>query len=176
MTKRIEDLDIDKIESRHLISLTIGETYIKRTYVDPLAFYHDQPTTFLTPVKELGLPAGSTSGGSCMATSGEVADAESCGRNKYEIRVIKVIERIIDLDKVCEEQGIEREYLKICGTSNGRNHELENKLTSLYGKKLEEKRIYGVRYRSRRDPTGHCIVLYDTLGSLKDYLSVKIIE
>jgi len=174
----IEDLDIDKTDESHLVSLEKGFTMYRRFAGDPLEFQYND-TTFTTKVepesRQWG-PIATNSGNCCMITTAQGAFAETRGledRKLYEIVVIKPIDRILDLDKVCEEQGIERQYLHVYETPDGRDRDREKELFKLYGKQIREKRINGVKYRSRRLPDDACYMFYDTLPNLNEYLTYK---
>lgn len=176
--KTIEDLDIDKIDESHLVYLEKGFTMYRRSAEEPLEFRYND-TTFTTKVepenRQWG-PIATNSGNCCMITTVQGAFAETLGledRKLYEIVVIKPIDRILDLDKVCEEQGIERQYLHVYETPDGRDRGREKELFKLYGKQIREKRINGVKYRSRRLPDDACYMFYDTLPNLNEYLSDK---
>ena len=176
--KTIQDLEIDKINDSHLITINCGFTVYRRVEGDPLNFRYND-TTFTTAVEPERRQWGASavnSGNCCMITTVQGAYAETPGikdRKLYEITVIKPVERILDLDKVCKEQGIERRYLHIYDTDDGRDNVKEQELLKLYGKQIQEKRIHGVRYRSRRLPSDTCFMFYDTLPNLRDYLSYK---
>ncbi len=177
--KKISDLDVNKIIDCHLMAVENGQRLYKKTLGDPLGFFNNRQTTFLTAVPDCSQPTldyGTPSGGSYMAFDIPTVDAEAIYGDLYELRVEKNIDRIIDLCRACKEQGIETEYLKIYETFNGRNHKLEKELFNLYGHRIQELRIHGVKYRSRKNPDGFCIVFYDTLVDLKPYFSSKKIK
>lgn len=179
--KSIEDLEIDKISESHLVSLDQGFTIYRRVIGDPLDFQYNG-TTLTTGVELDRRQWGSVavnSGNCCMITSIRGAYAETLGsegRKLYEIVVIKPIDRILDLDKVCEEQDIERQYLHVYDTEDGRDHEKEKELFKFYGKQIQEKRIHGIKYKSRRSPVDTCYMFYDTLFNLNEYLSYSVIS
>ncbi|MBU4252164.1 MAG: hypothetical protein KJ647_04200, partial [Candidatus Omnitrophica bacterium] len=56
-------------------------------------------------------------------------------------------------------------------TLDGRDHEQEKELFKLYGKNIQEKRIHGVKYLSRRSPNDFCCMFYDTLPNLNEFFS-----
>lgn len=179
MKKTIKDLDVTKIVARYLISLKPGAIFYRRSKDDPLNFHYNQ-TTFTTavPLETVNTQlCGASSGNSCLLETVSILDAETKGRDGriYEIKIEQEIDRILDLDTVCEEQGIENEYLKIYpGGPYERNPNEESELFKLYGLEVDNRRIHGVRYRSRRDPTGHCIIIYDTVSDLKDRASSRL--
>lgn len=172
MKKTIKDLDVTKISVRHLISLSPGDIFYRKSNDDPLNFHYNT-TTFTTavPLERVNSQiSGISSGNSCFLETVSILDAEARGRDGriYEIRIVKEINRVLDLNIVCKEQGIEKEYLKIYPEGpHGRNPQEESELFNLYGLEVDNRRIHGVRYRSRRDPSGHCIIIYDTVSDLK---------
>lgn len=174
--KSIKDLDVGKINDSHLICLSEGFKMYRRSAGVPLEFRYND-TTFTTKVEPENrrLDIIAINSGACSTiTSVRGTFAETMGsegRKLYEIDVIKPIDRILDLDKVCEEQGIERQYLHIVNTLDGRDHEQEKELFKLYGKNIQEKRIHGVKYLSRRSPNDFCYMFYDTLPNLNEFLS-----
>ena len=172
--KTISNLDINKIGESHLVTLMQGLKLFRRVKNDPLEFHYND-TTFTTKVlpenRRVNVIA-TNSGSSSMITTVKGAFAETRweeGKKVYEVSVIKPIGRIIDLDAVCEEQGIEKQYLCIYADHDGRNREKEKELFNLYGKKIREKRIHGIKYRSRRSPEDTCYMFYDTIPNLNDY-------
>ena len=172
--KTIKDLNIIKINDSYLITLRQESKLYRRVKGDPLEFCYND-TTFTTKVlsenRHLGM-IGMNSGSSSMITTVRGAFAETNreeGRKLYEASVIKPIDRIIDLDRVCDEQGIERQYLHIYDTDDGRDREKEKELFNLYGKEIRERRIHGIKYRSRRSPEDTCYMFYDTIPNLNDY-------
>lgn len=172
MKKTIKDLDVTKISVRHLISLKPGAIFYRKSNDDPLNFHYNN-TTFTTavPLERVNSQiCGISSGNSCLLETVSILDAETKGRDGriYEIKIVQEIDRVIDLNIVCEEQGIEKEYLKIYPEGPyERNPQKESELFKLYGLEVDNRRIYGVRYRSRRDHSGHCIIIYDTVPDLK---------
>lgn len=179
MRKNIKNLDVTKIAVCHLISLKPGAIFYRKSKDDPLNFHYNQ-TTFTTAVPLDTVNSqlcGVSSGNSCLLETVSILDSEAKGRDGeiYEIKIEKEIDRIIDLDAVCEEQGIEDEYLKIyLGGPFERNPEEESELFKLYGLEIDNRRLHGVRYRSRRNPTGHCIIIYDTISDLKERASFRL--
>lgn len=179
MKKTIKDLLVSQIKEEHLIKLKVGDVFYRKSKDDPLNFHYNQ-TTFTTEVpttdKLVFGAVGSNSGASCFVESVNILEAETKSRDGrvYEIKTEKELDSILDLDKVCEEQRIEKEYLKIYPDGTyGRNPEKESELFKLYGLELSKRRIYGVRYRSRRDSSGHCIIIYDTLPNIREHFSSK---
>jgi hypothetical protein len=174
----IQDLEIDRIGESYLVRLEEGFTIYRRAVGAPLDFRYND-TTFTTkvePERRQWGPIAANSGNCCMITTVRGAYAETLDakdRKLYEVVVIKTIDRILDLDKVCEEQGIERQYLHVYDTADGRDREKERELFQLYGKQIQEKRIHGIRYRSRRLPIDTCFMFYDTLPNLNEHLSYK---
>jgi hypothetical protein len=178
MKKTIKDLDVTKIAECHLITLEPGGIFYKKSKDDPLNFHYNQ-TTFTTavPIETVNpIYIGTNSGSTCLVEAVTILRAETIGRDGmvYEIKVVKDIDRFVDLDKVCEEQEIEREYLKIYPDGPyQRNPQEESELFNLYGLEIGNRRVHGVRYRSRRDPTGHCIIIYDTLPDLRERATTR---
>lgn len=149
----------------------------RRILGDPLEFHYND-TTFTTAVSlenRKDVVYATLSGSTTAINLVKGAYKETKGREGklYKIVIKKEIDRILDLDKVCEEQGIEREYLKIYPTNTGRNSKKEKELFNLYGKEIREKRIHGVKYRSRRYSVATCFLFYDTLIDLHAYLDAK---
>jgi hypothetical protein len=178
--KSIKDLDVDKIEEKHLIRLQVGITMYQRRVISPIEFAYSNSTfTTEVPVEKLRLDIiGINSGASSYAFDRKTMHEETKNRNGdlriYEIKIKKEIDRILDLNKVCEEQGIETVYLHIWPTIDGRNPEIEKELFNLYGLfQKHSKRINGVKYRSRRNPDGYCVAIFDTLHNLEGYISYK---
>lgn len=172
--KTIKDLNIRVIDDSYLITLSLGLKLYRRVKGDPLEFCYND-TTFTTKVlpedRQLGI-SGINSGSSSMITTVRGALAESNkgeGRKLYQVTVIKPIDRIIDLDRVCDEQGIESKYLHIYNTDDGRDRGKEKELFNLYGKEIHERRIHGIKYRSRRSLDDTCYMFYDTIPDLNDY-------
>jgi hypothetical protein len=176
--KTIQDLDINLINENHLIVLQEGYVMFRRTEGGPLEFQYND-TTFTTkviPDDRKSSIVGLDSGTYHTITSVEGVFAETSNRSGklYEIKIVRAIDRILDLNKVCKEQGIKNIYLEIYDTPDGRDSEKKEKeLFKLYGKELREKRIHGVKYRSRRYPEADCFVFYDTLVDLNKHLSYK---
>jgi len=176
--KTIKDLDISKIDDSHLITLRHESKLYRRVKGNPLEFcYNDTTfTTNVSPENRFFGMIGVSSGNSSMINTERGAFLETDfeeGRKLYEIIVIKPVERIIDLDKACAEQGIERQYLHIYDTDDGRDREKEKELFNLYGKEIRERRIHGVKYRSRRSPGDTCYMFYDTILNLNDYFRYR---
>lgn len=174
--KTIADLDVNKINESHLVVLETGCIMYRRVQGDPLEFRYND-TTFTTkvePERRQWGAAAANSGNCCMINTIQGAFAETLGlkdRKLYEIVVIRPIDRILDFDKVCEEQGVEKQYLQVYDTQDGRDHDKEKELFKLYGKQILEKRIHGVKYGSRRMPDSICYMFYDTLPNLNTYLT-----
>ena len=165
----IGKLDVQKIGERHLIVLPRGMKLYRKTVGNPLEYRHNK-TTFTTKVEDENLSriVGVDSGNQYSAGTPDCASAETENRipdaEMYEIQVIKPIERILDLDEICKEQGIEKSYLK-------KYPEGEEPLKELYGLFKEKGvRIHGVKYTSRQLPGGTCYAIFDTLGDLTEHL------
>jgi hypothetical protein len=176
--KTIKDLDINKINEAHLIELDLGYKFFRRTEGNPLDFHYND-TTLTTKVlldQIISGKVGLNSVNCCAINIAQGAFAETkwkLGLKLYEIIVKKCIERILDLDRVCEEQEIEAQYLHLHATESGRDPNMEKELFNLYGKEIREKRIHGVKYRSRRYPEATCYMFYDTLPGLSEYLDYR---
>lgn len=169
--KLIKDLDIDKIEERHLISLEKGSIFYRRTHSDPLAFRYNN-TTFTTavPLEKQGFylthhPTGAVYATTRVHTVFKETENYIGDCRLYEIILRCKIERILNLNKVCAEQGIEPEYLRPDGSFETEEQQMkfEAELYNFYGMKLKDKNIYGVQFRSRKDSEGDCLVFYDNL-------------
>lgn len=107
-----------------------------------------------------------------MAAASEVPFKESKDETLYEILIKNTLGRILDLDRACQSQGIEPQYLHPYDNEDGRNSEIEAKLLQLYGKWIQEKRIHGVKYTSRQSPSDTCYVCYDTFPDLNEYFQM----
>ena len=178
--KTIKDLDVNKIEKRHLIILKPDLTLFQRRTKSPVEFsYNGSIFTTAVPKEDLtGHILGTDSGISSLAFDKETMFEETKNRKGnlkvYEVKIKKEISLILDLDLVCKEQDIEWPYLKIWSTGNQRNQDEEKELMKLYGLfENRDKRINGVQYTSRHHPTGQCVMFFDTLQHIDEYLFCK---
>lgn len=173
--KSINDLDLSKISESHLMLLGVGHKMFYRGE-NPLLFgYNDTTFTTKVPVKERIQVSGANSGYFYTGTTEEVVNTETKNREGkiYEIVVIIPIDRILDLDKVCQEQGVEKPYLKKRSVDEQHPYQGEEQLLKLYGNEIIEKRIHGIKYQSRQIQDDTCYIFYDTLNNLEEYLSAQ---
>lgn len=185
MKKTIKDLDIDKIEERHLIMLSPGTVIYRRTDKDPLVLRCSRGTfTTQTPLEVIGhrevfRPTANASAAFGFETMYKETERYIGNCKVYEIKITKEIGRILDLNQVCAEQNIEEIYLKPEGTYMTDEEELmaEQQLHNLYDKDVGGKKLNGVKYRSRQHSEGQCVVFYDNIrfvSSFQDFLINKI--
>ncbi|MEW6074813.1 MAG: hypothetical protein AB1530_00740 [Candidatus Omnitrophota bacterium] len=169
--KTIKDLDINRIEEKHLIILEKDFILYRRTAKNPLAFQHSS-TTFTTaaPIEKQGFyltyhPTAASYATTRMHTVFKETEDYVGNVRLYQLKVIHKIARILDLNQVCNEQGIERDYLRPDQyfRTEKEQSDFEHELYRLYMKELNNKKIYGVKFKSRKDPEGDCIVFYDNL-------------
>lgn len=177
--KSIKSLDVNKIQERHLVRLEVGDIVYQRRTLSPIAFSYNGGT-FTTPVSQetrkfnyIGVNSGASSFAGDLKMMFEETENRKGNLKIYKVTVKKKIDRVLDLDEVCHEQGIDFPYLHEWFTRDGRNPIEESKLFNLYGIKLGEKRIFGIKYTSRRCSKGQCFTFLDTLGNnLDDYIDI----
>ena len=184
--KTIKDFNVELINESHLIVLKEGSTFYRRSRGDPLEFrYNDTTFTTSVPLEQRGFyftyqPTGAAYATTQIHTVFKETENYTEDTRLYELKLSRPIERILDLNLVCKEQEMEREYLRPDKyfESNKQQMQFEKELYNLYGLKLKEKNIFGVIYRSRQDSEGDCIVFYDNLPHVsKIYASfVKMLE
>lgn len=172
--KTIKDLDIDKIEERHLIILEKDFTFYRRTSKNPLEFQYSGSTfTTVVPLEIQGFyithqPSAGYFGANKIHTVFKETENYTGNVKVYQITVRHRIERILDLNQLCSEQEIEPEYLRPDKYFKTKEEQIdfEKELHKLYVQKLKNKRLHGIKFRSRKDPEGDCIVFYDNLPHL----------
>lgn len=172
MKKPITELDINKIDKKHLITMNKGEIIYRRTSCEtPLRLVCSRGTfTTITPLEKLGYrtvhrPTASASAAFTTETMFKETQNYVGECKVYEIVMITRLSHILDLDQVCKDQGIEDIYLKPDGNYKNDDEELmaEYPLHQLYDKEIEGKRLNGVKYRSRQHSEGYCLVFYDNI-------------
>jgi len=186
MKKTISELDTNKIEERHLVTLSIGDSFLRRTANnDPLTLYCGKTTfTTHTPLEEIGhrsvhRPTANINAAFGIETIYKETEDYKGDCKIFKLKVIKKLDRILDLDVLCKEQGIEDIYLKPDGTYFDSNEELiaERPIHNLYDINIGGKKLNGVKHRSRQHPEGQCIVFYDNIhfiSPVQNFLVYKL--